>query len=391
MNVLGRNERLLILKMMCRDSGITDIEYVTGHAPGTVRRYLAYFGEALLSVHDRLVRDLKLTTRVQVDEMWSYVFGRSTRITQRDKAPPGAGDIYTWTAQDPDNKLFVTSLCGRRDSQHAIPFLADLQSRLAGRVLLTSDASYAYPEAVEIAFGANVDHVVIRKVIASTYDRETADQRVTVLAMHKIPQGQAEVDLNLASTSLVERHHATMRSLVSRLTRRTLKFSKRLENHIYSHNIFSMYYNFVRPHRGFKGKERHYTPAIKAGICDRVWTFDDLLDEVDAYWWRKTQQPKLELIVSPRPDWQPLPPGVASIKPFFVMFDPAKREAKVHAGQCNNCRYGLGRKDGPKTTQWFDFDALEGARFAASHLAPHDFADCTMCIRGYYRTMEQPA
>ncbi|HEX3945371.1 MAG TPA: hypothetical protein VHW69_14920 [Rhizomicrobium sp.] len=391
MNVLGRDEQLLILKMMCRDSGITDIEHVTGHAPRTIRRYLAYFGEALLSAHDRLVRELKLTTRVQVDEIWSYVFGRSTRITRPDAAPRTAGDIYTWTAHDPDSKLFVTSLCGRRTSDVAISFLTDLQSRLPGRVLITSDASYAYPDAVEIAFGANADHVVIKKVLASMYDHETGDQRVTVLAMHKVTQGKAKVDVNLASTSLVERHHATMRSLVSRLTRRTFKFSKRLENHIHAHSIFSMYYNFARPHRGFKGKERHYTPAIKAGICDRVWTFDDMLDEVEAYWLRKAQQPKLELLVPPRPDWVPLPMGVASIKPFFVMFDPAKREARVHAGQCNNCRYGLGRKQGSKVTQWFDFESLEGARFAAGQLAPHNFSDCTMCIRGYYRTMKQPA
>ncbi len=132
--------------------------------------------------------------------------------------------------------------------------------------------------------------------------------------------------MTLASTSLVERLNASIRNFSSRFTRPTFKFSKKLSNHIHAQAIFVMYYNFVRQHDGLKGAERHWTPAMKAGRSNRLWSYDDLLNEVDEYWRHKAMQPILR-VVPPR-QYLPLAAGETSLLPYFVMYSPVKSKRR---------------------------------------------------------------
>lgn len=389
-NVLPREKQRLLLRCFCRGCGIADAAEIAEISTTTARRYLERFGVAFADMHDRRVRGLH-SARLQVDEIWSYVYAKAETVREMPNPPEGAGDVYTWTALDPDTKLFVSWLSGGRGEEYAIPFLADVRMRVAGRPLITTDAHGPYPKAVEINFGSNVDHVVIRKALRSQWDRETGVRKTTVLAMHKEAQNQSKVDLDLASTSLAERHHGTMRNFMSRFTRQTYEFSKKFQNHLHAQAIYAAYYNFSKRHDGFKGPERHYTPAMKAGIATGVMTYGDLLDEVDRYW------ATVDLIrdASAPPLFQGVvraDAGVAIDAPFFVMHDATKRLAKVHRGECRNCRNGLGRSGGSKTTAWYAVDGgPDQARELAAALAPHDHSDCAICVTGSYRTREQPA
>lgn len=381
------------MRCFCRGCGIADAAEIADVSTTTVRRYLGRFGTALAAFHDRVVRDVPCT-RLQVDEIWSFIYAKAETVRAMSSPPEQAGDAYTWTAFDPDNKLFLSWLVGGRGLEFATPFLQDVKARVRGKPLLTTDAHGPYPEAVQLAFGDDVDHVVIRKALGSQWNRETGERKVTVYAMHKEPQNQSDIDLSRASTSLAERHHGSMRNFMSRFTRQTYKFSKKFENHLHAQAIYAAYYNFSKRHDGFKGPERHFTPAMKAGLARGVFSYSDLLDEVDRYW---------AVAAVGRPS-EPSPqalrhqgvirlqPGATADSGFFVMHDAIKRQAKVHVGACRNCCHGAGRAGGGRSTAWYATgDDLEDAKRLAASLAPHDHSECAICITHSYRTRRQPA
>jgi len=386
MNELSRAEQRLILSLMCRDNSIADIVEVTGHSPNTVRRHLARFGEAFLASHDRLVRGIA-PKRVEVDEIWSYVYAKRERNVCREegKRPPPAdlGAFYTWTALDPDTRLFIGFLVGDRGYETGLAFFLDLNSRIVNRPLITTDGHNPYPDLVTRTFGNEADHVVLMKEFKKWYNPETGESGNKLTCLQKVPQNQTKADLSLASTSLVERLNGSIRNSISRFTRQTYKFSKRLQNHIHAQSIFTLYYNFARKHHGFKGAERNYTPAMKAGLTAKIWSYDDLLDEVDRYWQHKAMQPVLQ-VVQPR-QYVPLAAGQASPLPYFVMYSPNKQEAKVHKGSCGNCRQGVGRKDGRAgSNRWYAFETEWAARRCAEALAPVNHSVCSLCVAGQY-------
>ena len=287
MNVLDRDRQRLILKLMCSHSGINDIVRVTECSPNTVRRQLARMGEALTAAHDRLVRGIS-PTRLELDELWEFVYTkRDKNLAKRDKnaklgprkrrPPTDRGEYYTWTALDPDSKLLVSYHTGDRSSVTALAFMNDLNLRVTGRPLISTDGYSAYTDTIQRSFGADVDHVVMQKEIKTWRNPETGDRGSVLVELKKVPQNQSRVDLSLASTSKVERMNATIRNFNSRFTRQSYRFSKKLENHLHALSIGFMYYNFARSHGGFKGQERHYSPAMKAGLTNKLWTFDDCL------------------------------------------------------------------------------------------------------------------
>jgi hypothetical protein len=367
LNVLSRDAQRLVLKLMCRSSGIGDIAEVTGHSTTTIRRQLARFGEALAASHDRLVRGVK-PARLELDEIWAFVYAtRASRIRggPGGRPPPADfGEFYTWTALDPDSKLFITYQTGNRDHQTGIEFSTDLASRVISRPMISTDGFRQYADLIQRAFGTNMDHVIMEKEFAGFFNPKTGENVRYLARLNKVPQNQSKAD-------------------VSRMTRRSYKFSKKLENHVHAFSVFVMYYNFVKAHAGLPKGERHLTPAIKAGLTTKVWTYDDLLDEVDEYWRRKTL--KADLRIAPPPQYTALAPGAWSDRPYFVSYSPLKHKAKVHAANCRDCkRAGAGRKDGPKSHQWYAFETQGGARRCAETLAPLEHSVCSICIVGHY-------
>jgi IS1 family transposase len=160
MNKLSREDRARILHLLCEGNSIRAVTRLTGASKKAVSRLLVDAGQAASWYQDRVFRNLTCK-RVQVDEIWAFVHCKQKNVARAKKAPPNAGDVWTWTAIDADTKLIPSWFVGGRDSDAAIVFMDDLASRLANRVQLTSDGHKAYLEAVEGAFGADIDYAML--------------------------------------------------------------------------------------------------------------------------------------------------------------------------------------------------------------------------------------
>jgi hypothetical protein len=163
MNKLTKQERARILHLLCEGSSIRAITRLTGASKNTVSKLVVDAGRAASWYQDRVFRNLNCK-RVQVDEIWNFVYAKQKNVPTAKAAPTDAGDVWTWTAIDADTKLMPSWFVGGRDSDSAIIFMDDLASRLANRIQLTSDGHKAYLEAVEGAFGADIDYAMLVKI-----------------------------------------------------------------------------------------------------------------------------------------------------------------------------------------------------------------------------------
>src|SRR5262245_58407871 len=171
MNKLDRKARAQILHMLCEGRSIRAITRITGASKNTVAKLLVDAGTACAAYQDRVLRNLPCK-RVQVDEIWSFIYTKHNKLAQAKKAPLDAGDVWTWTAICADTKLLCSFYVGDRTYASARPFIADLADRLANRVQLTSDGHRSYVLAVEEAFGADVDYAMLQKIYGPSPEGE---------------------------------------------------------------------------------------------------------------------------------------------------------------------------------------------------------------------------
>lgn len=241
----------------------------------TVSKMLVDMGKFCAGFHDENVRNVH-SKRVQVDEIWSFTAAKQKNVDAMKKPVDGAGDTWTWTALDADSKLIVSHFVGGRDAHCAKVFINDLASRLATRVQLTSDGHRPYLEAIEGAFGADVDYAMLVKIYGAA--PESAKGRYSPADCTGIRKTRIEGDPDEkhVSTSYVERSNLTMRMHNRRFTRLTNAFSKKFENHAHMVAIYSVWYNFVRIHKTLR-----VTPAMEAGISEKVWKWEDVLEIFD--------------------------------------------------------------------------------------------------------------
>ena len=225
------------------------------------------------------VRGVK-AKRVQCDEIWSFL--RQAKERRRTKAAPeGAGDTWTWTAIDADSKMILSYFVGDRDGECATWFIQDLAERLANRVQLTSDGHKAYLEAVEGAFGADVDYAMLMKLYGARRKRRAATARLNASALART--GSRAIPIwRTFHTSYVERANLTMRMHNRRFTRLTNAFSKKFENHAHMVAIYAVWYNFLRIHKTLR-----VTPAMAAASPKRSWTGRKLWRR-----WTRTRRPR---------------------------------------------------------------------------------------------------
>lgn len=273
---LDPQKKVLAVSLLSEGSSIRSVERVTGVHRDTVMRLGVRVGTACARLMDEKMRNLS-TTRVEVDEVWGFVGKKNKRATSQERAV-GVGDVWTWVAMDADSKLVPVFVVGKRDAYHAKALMSELSARVTNRLHLSTDGLAAYADAVERAFGSEVDYGQIEKTYSVTNLNKDAASRYSpadVVSVERVPVTGAPVK-ELISTSLVEKQHHTLRMHCRRLTRLTNAFSKKLENFTAAVSLNFAYYNFCKRHITVR-----MTPAQAAGVESSQWTVAELLERCD--------------------------------------------------------------------------------------------------------------
>jgi IS1 family transposase len=271
MNAMPIEKKVQILQLLVEGNSMRSIERIIGCSINTVTKLLEDAGAACATYHDANVRGLK-SKRIECDEIWSFCYAKQKNVAAATAAPGSAGDAWTWTAIDADSKLIISYLVGGRDAEYANAFMQDVKDRLNGTtVQLTTDGHKAYFTAVDKAFRWNVNYAQLVKSYGAAPDGTTGRYSPAHCTGIKKITITGSPDLDKVSTSFVERQNLTMRMHMRRFTRLTNGFSKKVENHANAVALHFMFYNFVKIHKTLR-----VTPAMEAGITDRLWSLEDI-------------------------------------------------------------------------------------------------------------------
>ncbi|QNI32895.1 IS1 family transposase [Alloacidobacterium dinghuense] len=269
MNRLSTAKRVQVVSALVEGNSINAIVRMTGVAKHTVLNLLRDLGIACAEYHDQNVRGLRVK-RLQCDEIWSFV-GAKKKAASPEQKQEGWGDAWTWTGIDADTKLCVSYLVGLRDKGCTFEFIQDCADRIVGRPQITTDALKAYPDAIEAAFGSEVDYAQLHKIYGAPDKEEARRYSPSAIIGTDMKTVCGNPDPKHVSTSFVERQNLTMRMHMRRFTRLTNGFSKKQENHAHAVALHFMYYNFCKVHKTLR-----VTPAMQAGLTDHIWTLEEL-------------------------------------------------------------------------------------------------------------------
>ncbi len=273
MNKLNSKRRAQIISALVEGNSIRATGRMTGSTKDTVSKLLVDVGEVCANYQDEVMRNLPCR-RLQADEIWSFCYAKQKNVSPEHQGVFGYGDVWTWTAIDAETKLVPCWHVGRRDGLAAYEFITDLASRLAHRVQLTTDGHRPYLEAVESAFGSEIDYAMLVKIYGKPQE-EVRYSPAQILNIQTVAV-TGDPDPKHVSTSYVERQNLTMRMGMRRFTRLTNAFSKKLENLSHAVALHFMHYNFVRVHQTLR-----CTPAMAAGITKKLWSIDDIVNLLD--------------------------------------------------------------------------------------------------------------
>ena len=271
MNRMPLAKRAQILGLLVEGNSLRAASRLADCSINTVTKLLVDMGAVCSEYQDKTLRHLRCK-RVQVDEIWAFVYAKERNLLRAKEAPNGAGDIWTWTAICADTKLVPSWLVGDRSGQTAKRFICDLSGRLANRIQLTSDGHKVYVNAVEEGFGAAIDYAQLIKVYGQVFEGQRRYSPPEIIGTERICC-QGDPDPAYVSTSYVERQNLTMRMSMRRFTRLTNAFSKKVENHAHAVALHFMWYNFGRVHKTLR-----ITPAMAAGVSDHVWSSEEVAD-----------------------------------------------------------------------------------------------------------------
>jgi IS1 family transposase len=280
MNKLTPAKRAAVLSCLVDGVSIRATTRLTGVAKNTIVRLLKEAGETCAAYQDQVIRNVACR-RIQCDEIWSFVYGKDRNIPReiRESSPFIVGSTWTWTAIDADSKLMVSWLVGQRNEACAAEFINDLASRITGTVQMTTDGLKLYLNAVEGAFGGDINYAMLTKLYGASGNDNSADTKYSPGRIKGSETAiiSGEPDRKHISTSYVERANLTMRMSMRRFTRLTNAFSKKFENHCYSVSLHAFWYNFIRIHQTIR-----CTPAMEARVTDHLWSMSDLVALIES-------------------------------------------------------------------------------------------------------------
>ncbi len=270
MNVSSTDKRTQVIASLVEGTSINATCRITGVAKHTVLKLLKNLGCACAAYHNTHIRNLRVR-HVQCDEIWAFIYAKQKNVSL-EQMQQGAGDVWTWTAICADTKLIISYTLGDRGAGTATAFMQDVAARIANRVQLTTDGHHVYVDAVEDAFGADIDYAMLQKIYGAPSDAEMRRYSPATCIGCKTAVVTGNPDPDHISTSFVERSNLSMRMGMRRFTRLTNGFSKKLENHGHMVALYFMHYNFCRVHKTLR-----VTPAMEAGLTDHVWEMDELI------------------------------------------------------------------------------------------------------------------
>lgn len=279
MNRLSTEKRSQVLGCLVEGMSIRATVRLTGAAKNTVTKLLVDAGDACSAYMNEVMVNLPSKV-LECDEIWSFCYSKAKNVPEDRRGEFGVGDVWTWVAIDADTKLVPSFLVGRRDATDAYTFMTDLAGRVRSRVQLSTDGHVPYLMAVEGAFGSEIDYAMIQKIYGTPQEAEKRYSPAVCLGAD-VRVIQDAPDRSRISTSYVERQNLTMRMGMRRFTRLTNAFSKKVENLAAAVSLHFMHYNFARPHKTLADPYPR-TPAMAAGVADRVWALAEIAGLLDA-------------------------------------------------------------------------------------------------------------
>lgn len=270
MNKLSQAQQEQVVAALVEGNSIRATVRMTGVAKNTIAKLLLEIGHVCYNYQDRTLRNLT-SQRIQCDEIWSFCYAKEKNVPEELRGKFGYGDVWTWVAIDPDTKLVPSYMVGDRGATTAKAFMDDLASRLANRVQLTTDGHRVYLNAVEGAFGSNVDYAMLVKMYGTDTEAETRYSPAECIGCQTVGI-MGRPNQKYISTSHVERQNLTMRMKMRRFTRLTNAFSKKIDNHVAAISLHYMHYNFCRVHQTLR-----VPPAMEAKVTDHVWSIGELV------------------------------------------------------------------------------------------------------------------
>lgn len=274
MNRLSIEKRTQIISALVEGNAINATVRMTGISKPTILKLLKDVGEACAAFENKALRNLPCK-RIQSDEIHNFCYAREKNVPADKKGVFGYGDVWTWTAIDADTKLLCAWMIGDRSAVTAHAFMQDLAGRLASRVQLTTDGHRAYLEAVESAFGNDIDYAMLVKMYGNDSENGSGYSPAECIGCRMV-EITGKPDIKHVSTSYVERHNLTIRMQMRRFTRLTNAHSKKIENQMHAFAIHSVHYNFARVCQTLR-----VTPAMEAGIADHIWSIEDIVRLAD--------------------------------------------------------------------------------------------------------------
>lgn len=241
----------------------------------TVLRNIGWLAEACLRFHDQAARNLKCQF-VECDELTSIIYAKDENLPEGLRGLATVGDMWTYCGMCADSRFMITWKIGKHIQPDVQAFADDLASRIPGRVQIHTDQLALYRPAFESSFGDNAHYATTRKTMSGPVIGFDGRFEQPDLEESRVRSEFGSPDLEEVTTNHVERQNATLRSWNRAYARRTLAFSRKIQNAEARLAVNYFYYNFIHQHSSLDG----ITPAMALGVTDRLWSIRDLVQLV---------------------------------------------------------------------------------------------------------------